>query len=259
MSVEEKKERLKRLADSDQFISGVYNYCDRWCERCTLRSRCLSFAMDPDLRTDASPGLDNEVFWTGIHENFQLAMELLQESSKKWGIDLNVAPDPEIEERERRRERLVESEPLTREAMAYAKAVDDWMERYEDRFAEHAKQMEREVEMELPGHDPIPDVLDLHDALEVVRWYQHFLYPKISRVLMGLGDDERDMMDDVLGSAKIALIAIQRSLGAWKTLGDQLGLQNEALDIQMRLVQIKKELEKRTPGAMAFQRPGFDE
>ena len=30
MGVEEKKERLKRLAGNDQFISGIYNYCDRW-------------------------------------------------------------------------------------------------------------------------------------------------------------------------------------------------------------------------------------
>jgi len=129
----------------------------------------------------------------------------------------------------------------------------------QSRLAEQAKQMEREVEMELPGHDPTPDVLELHDAVEVVRWYQHFLYPKISRVVMGLEDNERDMMDDVLGSAKIALIAIERSLGAWQTLGHHLQLHDEALDMQINLARIRTELDKRMPDAMAFQRPGFDE
>lgn len=87
---------------------------------------------------------------------------------------------------------------------------------------------------------------------------QFFLYPKISRTRMGLEDDDRDMMDDVLGSAKLASIAIERSLGAWQMLGDQLQLQDEALDMQIHLARIKKEFENRVPGAMSFRRPGFD-
>ena len=207
-----------------------------------MRSRCLSFAMDPDLRTEDSPRTDpgNEQFWEGIHESFQLAMELLQESAEPWGLDLNADVDVEVEKRERRKERLVDESFLGRESIASAAAVDDWMGRHEEQFAEQLKQMEREVDMEIPGHDPIPDVLDLHDAVEVVRWYQYFLYPKISRALMGLEDEEHDMMDDALGSAKIALIAIDRSLGAWQTLGRQLHLQDETLDLQICLARIKK-------------------
>ena len=26
------------------FIVGIFNYCDRWCERCPLTSRCRVFA-----------------------------------------------------------------------------------------------------------------------------------------------------------------------------------------------------------------------
>ena len=28
----------------DGFILGIFNYCDRWCERCTLSGRCSVFA-----------------------------------------------------------------------------------------------------------------------------------------------------------------------------------------------------------------------
>jgi hypothetical protein len=28
----------------DGFIVGIFNYCDRWCERCPLTSRCRVFA-----------------------------------------------------------------------------------------------------------------------------------------------------------------------------------------------------------------------
>jgi hypothetical protein len=257
---ESKKDRLKRLAGSDQFISGIYNYCDRWCERCTLRNKCLSFAMDPDLRTEDSPrnDPDNEAFWESISENFQLAFEMLQEGAEKWGIDLNAEPDEPYIARERRREELVEKDPLLKEAMAYAEAVTRWMDERKTLIGEKVRQAEREVEMDIPGHDPLPDAIALHEAIEVIRWYQYFLYPKISRALMGLMDDERDMFDDVYGSAKIALIAIERSIGAWQTLGQQMKQSDDVLDLQIRLARIKRELEKRIPEAMSFNRPGFD-
>lgn len=257
---ESKKDRLKRLVRSDRFISGIYNYCDRWCERCTLRNKCLSFAMDPDLRTGNSPrnDPDNEEFWAGIHENFELAFELLQESAEKWGVDLNAEPDPEHEKRARRRERR-ERDPLLKNAMAYAKAVNAWMDERKALFGEKAGQMTRAVEMELPGHDPLPEAIALHEAVEVIRWYQVFLYPKIARAMNGLLEDERDRMDDVLGSAKIALIAIERSIGAWQTLGGLLEQSDDVLDLQIWLTRIKAELEKRIPDARSFKRPGFDD
>jgi hypothetical protein len=31
-----KKEEIKKLAENKDLIPGVYNYCDRWCERCAL-------------------------------------------------------------------------------------------------------------------------------------------------------------------------------------------------------------------------------
>jgi predicted protein tyrosine phosphatase len=32
---------LLKLASDPKFIPGIYNYCDRWCERCPFTSRCL--------------------------------------------------------------------------------------------------------------------------------------------------------------------------------------------------------------------------
>ena len=47
-----KKADLIELAQNPDFISGIYNYCDRWCERCQFTSRCFLYATeqaDPDL------------------------------------------------------------------------------------------------------------------------------------------------------------------------------------------------------------------
>ena len=42
--------------DDQGFIPGVYNYCDRWCERCPFASRCRSYAMELTLRIDGGDG-----------------------------------------------------------------------------------------------------------------------------------------------------------------------------------------------------------
>ena len=40
------KSELLELAENGNLISGIYNYCDRWCERCPFTSRCLVYATE---------------------------------------------------------------------------------------------------------------------------------------------------------------------------------------------------------------------
>jgi len=73
-----KKDRLKKLAREKEFIPGIYNYCDRWCERCPQTSHCLNFAMseeefaDPEARdSDGSAkialiGMDRSIGAWGV-------------------------------------------------------------------------------------------------------------------------------------------------------------------------------------------------
>ena len=39
------KDWIKGMAKNPDFIPGIYNYCDRWCERCAFTARCMNFAM----------------------------------------------------------------------------------------------------------------------------------------------------------------------------------------------------------------------
>jgi len=62
-----RKEDLKRLAENPDFISGIYNYCDRWCERCPFTARCLNYALGRANHPDAaSRDIHNERFWEQI-------------------------------------------------------------------------------------------------------------------------------------------------------------------------------------------------
>jgi len=63
-----------------------------------------------------------------------------------------------------------------------------------------------------------------------------------------------------VGSAKVALIGLERSHAAWLRLSE-LGLASnqEAHDFITQLVWLADALEGRFPRARAFVRPGFDE
>lgn len=43
-----KRQRLRQRAKNPNNIEGIYNFCDRWCERCALTSRCLLYQMEQD-------------------------------------------------------------------------------------------------------------------------------------------------------------------------------------------------------------------
>ena len=43
-----RRRTLTDLANNPDLISGIYNYCDRWCERCPLTSRCLVYAAEQE-------------------------------------------------------------------------------------------------------------------------------------------------------------------------------------------------------------------
>jgi hypothetical protein len=74
------------MSDSDRFIDGVFNYCDRWCERCPLTARCRLFASEKELREEmARTDEENAEFWDAFDE---LAEGRLEDeplwSSRSW-------------------------------------------------------------------------------------------------------------------------------------------------------------------------------
>jgi len=103
----------------------------------------------------------------------------------------------------------------------------------------------------------------LDDALEVVRWYQHQIYVKLMRAVRGSLDDdpenEEGFQKDSDGSAKVALIGIDRSLAAWGGVRRSLPFfEQETVRLLLHLERLRREVEKAFPQARAFIRPGFD-
>ena len=84
------KEELKKLAADSNHIAGIYNYCDRWCERCSFNSRCLNYKMSEEKFGDPeTQDIDNAAFWEKLSETFQETLSLLKEMAEEQGIDLD--------------------------------------------------------------------------------------------------------------------------------------------------------------------------
>ena len=245
-----KKDRLKKLASDERFISGIYNYCDRWCERCPQTSRCLNFALseeefaDPECRD-----IKNEAFWKKLSEVFSGTLELLKEAANERGIDVEVLDADQFREEAKKKEEMAEGHEICRAAKTYSHLVEDW-------FSSAATLLPAS-----PGSGG--EETGLGEALEVIRWYQHFIYVKLMRAVRGELDEREEDADgfprDSEGSAKIALIGIDRSIGAWGAIYAADLLHDEKI---LRLIayldRLREDAEKTFPKARSFIRPGFD-
>jgi len=109
---------------------------------------------------------------------------------------------------------------------------------------------------------PPPDC-DRADPRSIVLRYAAFIPPKVHRALIGFGEAQQDPAEgasDSDGSAKVALLAIERSRDAWIQLA-ACGLAPfaDADRFVSDLGRLAGDLNRVFPRARAFVRPGFDE
>ena len=260
-----KKEDLKKLAENKDFISGIYNYCDRWCERCPFTLRCMNFAMSEEYTTDSEASdITNEKFWQSLSDIFKVTREMLEETAEELGIDINAIDYEEISQEESIKDRIVENHECCRQAKKYSELVDDL---FESEYIPSLRVIGRK-DIEKTGEstktNPSEVPVAIEEVLEIIQWYQHFIYVKLMRSVRGtLGDDsefEDEYPKDSDGSAKVALIAIERSMAAWTHMHNYFpSHQDQILAILTQLDRLRKRVETIFPEAMNFIRPGFDE
>jgi hypothetical protein len=249
------------------YIDGIFNYCDRWCERCAFTERCRQYEMEQAaFSTPESRDVDNAEFWEALSGVFEQTRQMLYDSAAEHGIDLN-AIELGDDTSQRRLEQVWHS-TLSRLGQDYAGEVDTWFKAHERLFAECEQALNQRLRMELDGDQPEAEAVALADAAEVIQWYQYQIAVKLMRALTDEGDAEEEADDDDAratheydrdGSAKVALIGIDRSLAAWTVLRQSLADESDTiLDILLRLSRLRVAAERAFPDARAFVRPGFD-
>jgi hypothetical protein len=245
------RDRLEKLAGDERFIAGIYNYCDRWCERCPQTLRCLNFSLSEEEFSDPEArDIRNEAFWRKLSGILQETLELLRETAKKWGIELETLDSVGDIDGMRASDETAEDHVISRAAKSYSKMVEDWFREREGLLFETATVVNEGV--------------DLEEAIEVIRWYQYFIAAKVMRAIRGKMEEEEEERCDEFpsdsdGSAKIALIAIDRSIGGWAVIPHHNHLYAESvLEMISFLDSLRQAVEQTFPKARAFLRPGFD-
>lgn len=226
----------------DGFIVGIFNYCDRWCERCALASRCRLFA--DVARHDANDDgnfkdlLAAKPHPQDVREPPSWLADLIEEATAAAQDEIGKAR-PAVLADDVDEELPAPYLVICERARSYGLSVHEWLRNGRGRaFGAEG------------------------DLIEVIEHFAIFIPPKIYRALAGLAefDGDRDFPPDHEGSAKIALIAIERSMAAWRDLGAQGGVTEVFVaDMVRELGWLRSEIEAAIPRAVAFVRPGFDE
>jgi hypothetical protein len=249
MAMERPLESPATEAADPRLISGIYNYCHRWCERCSLSDRCAVFR---DTREYQREHPDSGAL-EQVEDSLRKTMALLAEWCEHEEIDLEtILQEAETEEATSAQNRLDE----TIDTDLLLKAAKDYGHRTLD-IVEQLQKVEQ-----LAGWP-----LHVSAAVETISWYAFFLSAKIHRALYGLVDrnahagDAHAVQNDWNLSAKAARMAIAESCRAWDILLDAGSAepQSPLRELVGLLQKIDTELAGRFPRAMESVRPGFDE
>lgn len=214
---------VSKLMEQDEsgYIPGIFNYCDRWCERCAFTLRCRTYAMESsmrrlrDMRDDdgdededdgAEAGAEveegdeegdeespaaaedrdeaNADFWEALSESYGMSKEEMEEMSEGLSFELTEEELKEAQETERRQdERAMElGGGATQSAEAYAWKMREF-------FKAHPELEEMDAEAFLP-HVASPSgnaaetkgrAVLLWDAIEIILWHEFFIHVKLHR------------------------------------------------------------------------------
>lgn len=243
------KKSLLELTLDKQFVRGICNFCDRWCEKCTMSSKCLSYAyrceikgIDFDLETEE---LKNREYWKKINRSFNISTKLLLSENFNFTSKMELPKHLD--------------NPLEKFAAIYGDAVNTWLIENKEILNKKNKQLLNQTDKK--------DAINFTEACEIIKWYSNFIASKIHRAQLKNSEhdnsdlnDKRNLYRDNIGSAKIAIIACDRSIGAFSELHSKCyECQEEIINFISQLSLIKAELFKIFPKAMEFNRPGFEE
>ena len=193
--------------------------------------------------TDDGRDQAQEAFERNLENIFTETKEMLRKAAAERGIDIDTLDLEEAGEIIEQNRRSVEQQDLMKLAEKYTKQAGFFLQA-QDLSDETTEQNRLEM-------------------LQIIGWYHFFIAAKINRALYAEADYEEDADFDTFrndgdGSIKIALIAIDRSIIAWRVLlTDETDWEIKSL-IQL-LETLRRMGEEKFPNARDFLRPGFDE
>ena len=219
----------------DGFIVGIFNYCDRWCERCPLTNRCRLFADMAEIDFEQGNGPLTEPRL--LRERRRLAAQMIELTAEAEELSAKARPkkgEP-FGQLPRELEGSMEPDP---EVVANADAL---------------RRKLRQLQL---SANPTVRL-----AVEAIQYFSLFVPMKMMRAFSQVArSGPGDRQSDANGSGKAALLALERMDAAWRTLIDMHHYSaKEAAPFLAEIARMQRNLGRALPHARDFVRPGFDE
>jgi hypothetical protein len=240
---DEEFDQLMARARDPRLFAGIYNYCDRRCDRCRFTDRCFHHL---EASRRPKPDLSGEGRADAVGHSFERAFELIRIMAERQGIDLSSTPE-ELAAYERDEE------------IRHRRADADLLVILSKHYSMTTWPITRALwPVVMPREDT-----EVMEALETIEMLCTSISAKVYRAVMGSLEqdfDAAELQSDVNGSVKIARLMVDDSRRAWRVLME-VG-RAAANGVPAKLVKMLDELETalgvRFPRALEFVRPGFD-
>ena len=236
---------LQNFKPSEKNIEGIFNHCDRWCDRCKFTDRCTSFEMEKEMGIHENGNRDDVINYVEIV--FEEAGKMLTNKMSEYGVDINGFPDIE--------DVLLDGErsPLVALAEEYMIEMNDWFETHKDRISDFASKLWNVSQKKYKQFD---------EYVDIVNYYMILIPVKVAMALkpIDIFDKPEIAETNKLATGKLVLVSIDKSINAVTLLMDILPQKaDELIDFLLKLSQLKNGLEKELPQARSFIRKGLDE
>ena len=247
----------------DRYIPGVYNYCDRLCERCKLKDRCFLYAKEKmrieEHRRKGEDPDDWSVVLADIERSFGKAMEFLKRLAAKEGIESepiqasSSLPDPS-------------SHPLYKLSQDYMKRAHLFLEGLRGKIEKYSE------DLQLCGQVS-SDIREIISNYETVLWYHTLIPVKISRALTSKFEAEENSIsemrgieevehrqfarEDAAGSAKVAYYGLAMTISALQAIYEW-DRDDEVIALLALADSICRMLDKEISSHRLFKHPWFE-
>lgn len=254
-------------------ISGIYNYCDRWCEKCSYTNRCLLFKQEAEREIKyilkGENETDSEHYSKLLADELKDAEKLFNKNSDTEDFldSLDDDEDLEFDEEEDEddfEEFLDKNEPNTNDKkkefnplIHLAEEMFKELERYYDTAKKHFPEEVEKYDTENP----------LIKNLQVLSWYIPQISVKIRMCFWGKKQTakaksklSKEIEDEMLNvSSRIAYLGIENSLAALtEILSQRKELETETQLFHSTVKMVRKMFIEEFPKGQTYKRPYFD-
>lgn len=234
----------------ENYIEGIYNFCDQWCERCDFTDRCRN------LKDERIFDQEVEKHNTESEEKMEDLPDENESLTEEKDDFLSFESDEESDYNKAREDffssyQKTKRHPLSILSDEYSWAVHKWLLQQHKIFKKDITRWIARGQAD-----------EMINGFDVLLWYHFFIHVKLKRAINGYYElqDFEFAEYDMNGTAKIAMIAIERSLEAMRIMNRHLKTERPAIEqFRAQLEKIRIMTEEMFPEARSFIRPGFDE